>query len=175
MIGFRNTDVDVPFFWESDRQPPGRWHGEGRGPAQYLSSTPSASWCELVRHLGITDPADLAGIARTMWAVELPDDERSATPHLSRSVVTGGLASYPTCQAEAARLRGAGATRLDAPSAAVLDGVASGWLTDGGLRSGPPRAEHTIVLFGRRPSLVAWVAGSPAFPEPDILDRTRPL
>lgn len=175
MIVFRNTDVDVPFFWDSDRQPAGRWHGEREGPAQYTSSTPSASWAEFLRHAGISDPADLAGIARTTWAVEIPDVEPVGNPALPVDTMTGDLTSYPACQAEAMRLRSNGSTRLVAPSAATLQATSSGWLSDGDLVAGPPREEVTIVLFGMRPAVVAWVSATLGRPETEVLGRVRHL
>ena len=105
MNGYRNTDLDVPFFWESDAQPPGRWHAVGAGPAQYLATSPEAAWAEHLRHEEITDPADLAGVRRAMWTVELPDEEPLATPRLRREAMVGGFATYPRCQRESARLR----------------------------------------------------------------------
>jgi hypothetical protein len=175
VIVFRNTDVDVPFFWEDDAQPPGRWNGAGDGPAQYTSSTASAAWAEFLRHDGITDLDDVAGIERAMWAIEIADDEPTATPSLAPATAAGGAATYGDCRAEARRLRARGATRLRAASAATLSGSASGWRTDASLVPGPELEEQTIVLFGPRPTLVGWIAGSPARPEPELLARVRPL
>jgi len=175
VIVFRNTDVDVPFFWEDARQPPARWHGAGEGPAQYTASTPAAAWAEFLRHAGITDPDDLAGVARAMWAIEVPDDEPTGTPILELRELTGGPRSHRACQAEARRLRKAGAQRLIALSAATRPDLGSGWRTDGGLRPGPDREETTIVLFRARPDLVGWYAARPGRPEPEVLDRTRRL
>ncbi|MGC8633725.1 MAG: RES family NAD+ phosphorylase [Candidatus Limnocylindrales bacterium] len=175
MIVFRTTDVDVPFFWESDRQPAGRWHGAGEGPAQYTCSTPSAAWAEFLRHQRVSDVADLAGIRRAMWVLEIPDNEPTGRPALPDPVLVGDETSYPACQSEARRLRAAGATRIVAPSAAVLPGTPSGWTSEGELLPGPPRDEATIVLYGARPAVVGWYAATPGFPEPELLDRTRPL
>lgn len=175
MIVFRNTDADVPFFWGSDRQPPARWHAAAEGPAQYTSSTPDACWAEFLRHAGITDPEDLAGVERTIWAIEIPDDEPAAVPLLPARTLTGGASSYRRCQKEAARLRAGGATRLVAPSAAVLPGRPSGWVSDPGLEPAHPRDEQTIVLFGPRPDLVGWVAATRGRPLPGLLRRVRHL
>jgi hypothetical protein len=171
---YRNTDVDVPFFWESAAQPAGRWHAEGAGPAHYLATTPEAAWAEHLRHEEITDPADLAGVRRAMWVVAVPDDEPLATPRLGRESLVGGLETYPRCQREAARLRAAGATGLRAPSAALRTG-SSGWRTDDGLRPGPLARAETIVLFGPRPDLVGWSACHVGRPRDDLLPRVRPL
>lgn len=175
MIVFRNTDVDVPFSWDSDRQPAQRWHDDGEGPAQYTSSTPDASWAEFLRHNGITDADDLAGIERTMWAVEIDDDEPTGLPVLPIATLTGGVSSYPACRRESARLRGSGSTRLIATSAAVLPGTPSGWLSRADLVPGPARDEVTMVLFGARPEFVGWVTATHGQPDPSLLGRVRHL
>src|SRR6186713_2543978 len=72
VIVFRHVDRRRPFLWESEQQPGGRWHATGEGPAHYFAETPDAAWAEFLRHEGITDPADLAGISRSMWAIDLP-------------------------------------------------------------------------------------------------------
>lgn len=171
---YRNTDPDVPFLWESDAQPAGRWHAEGAGPAHYLATTPEAAWAEHLRHEEISDPQDLAGVRRAMWVVAVPDDEPLAEPRLGRESLVGSLDTYPRCQREAARLRAGGATGLRAPSAALRTG-ASGWRTDGGLRPGPLRRAEVIVLFGQRPHLVAWSACAEGRPRDDLLPRVRQL
>lgn len=175
MIVFRNTDVDVPFFWDSDHQPAARWHASGEGPAQYTSTTPDASWAEFLRHQGIKDADDLAGIERSMWAVEIPDDEPTGSPALPIAALTGDLTSYPACQAEATRLRASGVSRLVATSAAVLPGTPSGWVSGSDLRPAPARDEFTVVLFGGRPDLAGWVGATLGRPEVTLLDRVRHL
>ncbi len=122
---FRHCDWRLPFLWQSDRLPAARWHGDGDGPANYFADTPIGAWAEFLRHEEITGPADLAGIQRSLWLVELPDDGYAA-PRLSATVKTGGLSSYPTCQAEARRLRRKGAQRLEAPAAALLSTTKEG-------------------------------------------------
>ena len=116
-LGFRHCDHRTPFLWQSDAQPAGRWHGAGEGPANYFADTPVGAWAEFLRHEEITDPVDLAGVRRSLWVVELPDGGY-AEPSLGARVMTGGLSSYAACQAEARRLRNAGAERLEAPAAA---------------------------------------------------------
>ena len=175
MIVFRNSDRDVPFFWESDAQRAGRWHEDGGGPAQYLSSTPDAAWAEFLRHQEIDDPADLAGIERCLWAAEIPDDEPVGLPALPAALLRGDVSSYPACRAEARRIRSTGMTRLVAPSAAVDETLASGWRTDGGLVPGEVRQESTIVLFGARPAVHAWQACALGRPAVSLLARVRPL
>ncbi len=173
MIAFRHADPSVPFLWEDASQPAARWHAEGDGPAQYLAETPDAAWAEFLRHEEIRDEADLAGIERTIWAVEIADEERFARPRLPRETLVGERDSYAACQAVAARLRTAGNGGLRAPSAALRTGTQGGWRVSGGLVPGRPRAEHSLVLFGRRPDLIGWVAADAGRPRADLLARVR--
>jgi len=74
-LWFRNADRRWPFLWEDSSQPPARWHGPGEGPAQYLADTPDGAWAEFLRHEEIIDPADVSGVRRHLWAIELPGNE----------------------------------------------------------------------------------------------------
>ena len=174
MIGFRQADPRFPFLWEDASQPPGRWHDEGEGPVHYFADTPEGAWAEFLRHEEITDPADVAEIRRSIWAVELGDPELQA-PRLSARTLTGGLQSYPACRGEAARLRAAGATGLIAPSAALRSGGAHGWRVDAGLRPAASRDGRVIAMFGRRPDLVGWAAAYEGRPAADLLRRVHHL
>jgi hypothetical protein len=138
---------------------------------QYLATTPDAAWAEFLRHEEITEPADLATIRRSMWAVEIPDTLPEA--HLPLGVLRGGERSYAACRREARRLRAAGAPGFRAPSAAVLTTTVSGHQVDHGLRPGRRRDEEVIVLFGRRPDLVGWAACAVGQPREDLLRRVR--
>lgn len=158
-LGFRHGDPRFPFFWESDRQPEGRWHGSGEGPVQYLADTPDGAWAEFLRHEEITEPADLAGVRRRLWAVEFDraaETERAVT--VPTEVATGGLASYPACQEAARRLRTSGTTCLRAPSAALRPGAARGQLTRSLLHEAPDRDGLVWVLIGLRDSARGWAA-----------------
>src|SRR5262245_42104774 len=73
MMAFRQVDARYPFLWEDDRQPAGRWHADGDGPAHYFSDTPDGAWAEFLRHEEITDHRDLATIRRQLWAVDIGD------------------------------------------------------------------------------------------------------
>jgi hypothetical protein len=172
MIGFRQTDARYPFLWESARQPPGRWHAAGEGPAHYFADTPDGAWAEFLRHEEITDPADLATIRRQLWAVDLGDAPAEAV-RLPAESVTGGLESYPPCQAESRRLRARGASRLLAPSAALVPGGARGTIVHGGPCTGPARNGHVIVVFGAPHALIGWVAADAARPPEDLLERVH--
>jgi hypothetical protein len=173
MIVFRHADPRLPFLWEDARQPSGRWHAVGEGPAHYFSDTPEGAWAELLRHEEITDPRDLETLRRAIWAVDLDEAEPAATPDLSLRTLTGDRGSYAACREAARALRARGVTRLDAPSAALASGGAHGHRVDAGLKPGPPRDGRTIVLYGRRPSLVGWRAAHEGRPSPDLVTRVR--
>lgn len=174
MIVYRHADPRFPFLWESAAQPPARWHGVGEGPVQYFSETPDGAWAEFLRHEAIVDQADLAGVARALWSVELSQPPR-ARPRLDPATMAGDASTYPTCQAEARRMRLAGARGLVASSAALDSPGPSGLRVDGGLRPGPIRAERTFVLFGPRPDLIGWAACHEGRPRADLVPRVRPL
>jgi len=173
VIVFRHADARYPFLPESDGQPAARWHARGEGPVAYFSETPDGAWAEFLRHEEITDPADLAGVIRSIWAVELPVSP-DAAPRLPVAAMTGGTSTYPTCQAEARRIRSR-SPGLVAPSAALLPHTASGFRTEGGLRPAASRRERVFVLFGAQPSLVGWCACADGRPRPDLLSRVRRL
>jgi hypothetical protein len=175
-IWFRNADRRWPFLWEDDSQPPARWHGPREGPAHYLADTPDGAWAEFLRHEEITDPADLPGIERHLWAIEVPTDEQDpAIADLPRNVLQGGLDSYPECQREARRLRAGGAISLEAPSAALHDGGARGELTRAGLVEADARNGRVRVLYGSRPDLRAWLCAGRGQPSERLLPLVRPL
>jgi hypothetical protein len=147
MIVYRHADPRFPFLWESELQPPGRWHRTGEGPVQYFADTPDGAWAEFLRHEGIRTENEIANVRRALWAVEIPDDQSAARPLLPSAVMTAGIDSYASCQEESRRLRAGGATILSAPSAALLPGEARGWKVEGGLRPGPCPAWISTGLF----------------------------
>jgi hypothetical protein len=125
---------------------------------QYLSDTPDAAWAEFLRHEEITDEADLAGVERSLWAVEvLEEDEQVAQPRLFRRLMLGGTETYEECRQEARRLRRRGATALLAPAAGLKPGSGGGQRVRGlDLVEAPPRDGRTLALFGPRPQLRGW-------------------
>jgi hypothetical protein len=175
VILYRHADPRFPFLWEDAEQPPGRWHGEGEGPAHYLADTPNGAWAEFLRHEGITDEAELENVRRALWAVEVPGDRDASTPDLPPATLTGGTGTYPACRAEARRLRSTGATAVRAPSAALRPGGAAGWTVEAGLRRASARDGEVIVLFGPRPDLVGWPATLAGRPPATLLAHVRPL
>lgn len=172
---FRTVDRRFAFFWESPDQPAGRWHGPGEGPAHYVADTPDGAWAEFLRHEEITDPADLDGISRSLWVLDVPADASDQVAGPGTAPATGGLASYPECQAHARAARAAGATALIAPSAALRSGRACGQRTAAGLVEGPPRDGRVLVLFGNRPDLVGWRAVDSGRPAARLLTLLKPL
>jgi hypothetical protein len=143
---------------------------------QYLADTPDGAWAEFIRHEEIIDPADLAGIERSLWAVEVDvEGEDVAEPDLPEEILGGGLATYPTCQAEARRLRSEGVSSLDAPSAALVDGGARGQVVRGGLVEGADKQGRVLVLFGRRPDVPGWQCVARGAPPERVISLVRPL
>ena len=175
MIAFRHADPRMPFLREEAGDSGARWHDAGdEGPVNYLSDTPDGAWAEFLRHEEIRDAQELATIRRALWAVDI-GDEATAVPALPEATLTGGRESYAACRQEARRLRATGATRFDAPSAALLPGGACGHRVDAGLRAGPARQGRTIVLFGCRPLLIGWRAAYEGRPADELLTRVRHL
>jgi hypothetical protein len=174
VIAFRTADRRWPFLWESELQPPGRWHGEGEGPAHYLADTPDGAWAETVRHLEIPDPDDLGGLSRDLWAIEIPDDPAPA-PQLPPHVLRGDPSSYAACRDEARRMRTRGETTLAAPSAALVDGGARGEFVRGGQVEADERDGRVLVLFGPRRDLRGWLCASGGRPRERLLSLVRPL
>ncbi len=171
-IGFRHCDPRFPFLWQSPLQPAARWHGAGEGPANYFADTPVGAWAEFLRHEGITDEADLAGVQRSLWAVELPD-AGYATAALAEATLFGDDGSYPACQAEARRLRAAGAERLEVRGAALQPGQARGWMAAAGVSTAPaPRDGKVMVLFGACQN-IGWVAVAGGRPPAEVLPLVR--
>lgn len=172
MIAFRHVDPRYPFLWETPDQPAARWHDFGDGPVHYLSDTPDGAWAEFLRHEEITDPEDMEGIERTMWAIDIVDDptRRSGLPH---KVVTGGPDTYARCRKYARRLRAEGEPGFTVEGAALLSGEARGWRVENGLQTGPDRSGRVWVLFGPRPDLIGWPAAPAGGPPAYLLDRVR--
>lgn len=173
-LGFRHCDPRFPFLWQTATQPAARWHAAGAGPANYFSDTPVGAWAEFLRHEEIDDPADLAGVRRSLWAVELPDDGW-ARPNLPEAILFGGLDSYPACQAEARHLRAAGADRIEVRGAALLPGAAAGWVADPLQRTADSARDGSVrVIFGPC-RLVGWIAVDGGAPPALVLPLVRHL
>jgi hypothetical protein len=171
VIVFRHADTRYPFMWEGRGQPASRW-SIGDEPVHAFADTPDGAWAELLRHEEIRDPADLAGIERDLWAVEVGEPP-VARVRLARGVLTGGVQTHPACRRAARRLVDRGARGFMAPSAALLPGCASGCRVDGGMRAGAARDGIVIVLVGRRPDLVGWRAARRGRPGRDLLAKVR--
>ncbi len=174
MIVFRHSDSRLPFLWEGPGQPPARWHDESDGVTHYFSDTPDGAWAEFIRHEEITDPAELSGVRRALWAVDI-EDVPTATPDLPRSSMLGGVDSYADCRKAGRKLRVRDKPGFVAPAAALIPAGASGWRVDSGLRPGPRRDGSTIVLFDRRPDLTGWPAVQAGSPPASVLAKVRPL
>ena len=178
-IWFRHADSRFPFLWATAAQPAARWHGTGEGPANYLADTPDGAWAEFLRHEEITDPADLVGVRRRLWAVEVPASraDNAARPRVAASVRAGGLASYGECQAIARRLRARGVDALLVQSAALLAGSARGQgMHAGTLVEASRRNGRVLVLFGRdHRGLRGWACGDASAPTDRLLSLVAHL
>jgi hypothetical protein len=172
MILFRNVDRRYPFLWETPDQPPARWHDLGDGPVHYFSDTPDGAWAEFLRHEEITEPEDLAGVDRAMWAVDI-NDPPARVSGLPFQTVTGGSGTYPRCRRYARRLRAEGEAGFWVEGAALLRGGARGWRVRNGLQPGDDRNGRVMVLFGLRPDLTGWPAATGGRPPAYLLDRVR--
>jgi hypothetical protein len=175
--GYRHCDPRFPFLWQTAQQSAARWHGQGEGPANYFADTPSGAWAEFLRHEGITDEADLAGVRRSLWAVEVPDEilANAAQPKLSQATLFGSEQSYPACQRQARQLRARGATTLRVKGAALLPGQASGWTAGATLSRAPkPRDGMVWVHFGAC-VFVGWAVVEAGCPPAVVLGMVRGL
>jgi hypothetical protein len=173
LIGYRHVHPIHPFLWEGPGQPESRWNRNGGGePVHSFADTPDGAWAEFLRHEEITDPDDLEGIARSLWAVDLGEPP-SATPDLELDTLIGNQTTYHECQEEADAIRARGEAGFVAPSAALLSGAAHGWRVAGGLQEGAPRDGSVIVLFGDRPDLFGWRAAAIGRPDSNVLARVR--
>lgn len=176
-LAFRHCDPRYPFLWQTSAQPAARWHGAGEGPANYFADTPSGAWAEFLRHEGISDAADLAGVRRSLWAVELPELAAAdiVQPALPNAVLFGDESSYPQCQAAARAARALGRRWLQARSAALLPGQASGWTAAPSLqRESAAREGHVHVHFGPC-ALVGWPIVHAGSPPAELLPLVRAL
>src|SRR3990172_1063351 len=146
VIAYRHVDSRFPFLWEGGGQPAARWHAESEGPVAYLDETPDGAWAEFLRHEEITDPADLEGVDRALWCVEIgpPPDLR---PRLRRDILQGDLSPYAACRRFAARVRRGGAVGLTAPRAALAEGRAGGVVGGGGGKAGKAKDGRGFVFF----------------------------
>jgi RES domain len=174
VIWFRSVDRRWSFLWEDASQPAARWHDTGEGPVHYLAETPDGAWAEFLRHEEIDDPAELAGVRRNLWAVEVRDDEPFERADLPDDTVRGGLETYAACCAESQSLRARGASALQAPSAALVGGGARGQHVLGGLAEAEDRDGHVLVLFGLRPDLRGWLCAE-GRPSDRLVALVRPL
>ena len=82
--------------------------------------------------------------------------------------------SYSACQAEAARLRAEGATRLEVRGAALLPGGAHGWTADPGLPPAAPRDGWVWVIYSPF-AATGWIAVQAGTPPSMVLPLVRPL
>ena len=174
-LGFVHGDPRMPLRQPLDGAPAARWHDEADGPVQYLCDTPDGAWAELLRHEEITDPADLPGVRRRIWAVEVDAaTEREAAVVVPPRVATGDAWSYPACRAAARALRVEGVTCVTAPSAALAPGGGRGQPADGSGGEAPDRDPVVWALSGPRPAPRAWAVVDTGSPTARVLALVVP-
>jgi len=168
MIAFRHCDPRWPFLRSDASQPAARWHAAGDGPASYFADTAVGAWAEFLRHEEIKDVADLAGVRRSLWAVEIPG-AGYGVPRLPNATLRGDKTTYPACQAEASTLRAAGHIGVQAPSAALPPNAAAGWQCSPHEVPAGTRDGRVFVVFGAPAGLVGWPAVEAGQPPARIL------
>jgi len=174
---FRHCDPRFPFLWQSSAQPAARWHGEDEGPANYFADTPTGAWAEFLRHEGITEAADLQGVRRSLWAIELPpvNPQDIALADLPAKLLFGDESSYPACQRAALRWRASGKTWLRAPTAALLPGQAKGWTATALTTREQSAREGWVWVYYGQCNFVGWPVVEAGQPPAAVLPLTRPL
>jgi len=153
--------------WESAEQPAARWHSQGDGPVTYLADTADGAWAEFLRHEGITLEEDLLGVARRIWAIEVPEaiSDQAVSAKLPSKVMRGSLISYEQCQKYAREIRRSGAKAVIAPSAALHTGGARGEYVNKGLHEASDRDGLVLAMFGSSwIGLRGWATGDVAAP-----------
>jgi hypothetical protein len=67
---YRYSSYDTPL-WVRENTLPGRWHGRGDGPTQYLSLSTDGAWAELIRAEELTSEDEVAMVSVPLWALEV--------------------------------------------------------------------------------------------------------
>ena len=172
MIAFRHVDQRFPFLREESGNGDGRWNRKGE-LTHYFADTPDGAWAEFLRHENISDPADLAYVRRSIWAVDI-GAEPPELDGLTREIATGDSKVHKRQRDLFLNyVKRSGKKEFSAPSAALQPGGACGWRVDGGLTPGPSRDGKVFVLYGSRPDLVGWAATVDGRPPEDLLGRVR--
>lgn len=127
-VAFSYSNYDTPF-WVRSNSEPGRWHSEGDGPTQYLSTTVEGAWAELIRAEGLGSEAEVSLIRMPMWVAEVRV-QRIADYGTFEKAADAGFPpdalveeDYERCQVEGRRLREAGYQGVLAPSAALPEAL----------------------------------------------------
>lgn len=123
-IAHRYSSYDTPF-WARESSLPGRWHGRGDGPTQYLSLSTDGAWAELIRNERLTTEDEVAMVSVQMWAVAVSQAMIVDYSTFERAEAAGFDSEalvdedYARCQQEGARLRGLNYSGILSPSAAL--------------------------------------------------------
>jgi len=176
-VGFRVCDRRYSFLWQCAGQQAGRWNRKGDEPAHYLANTPTLAWAEWIRHQEIEDPADLEGVAASLWAVLIPEhltDQDLQPVTLSMVLVLGATQEAAGSRlALVDQLKAQGAQGLLAPSAALhhSDQI----LPCSRVRDGINQPDQllmpaqVILLWCAAEQLPGWCCVAEGRPEPELL------
>jgi RES domain-containing protein len=168
-VAFRYSNYDAPF-WVRPNSQPGRWHGAGDGPTQYLSVTTDGAWAELIRSEELRSEGEAALVRMPLWQARI--DQSYVVDYSTFELAErSGFAAdalvdddQERCRAEGRRLRELGYSGVLAPSAALpgatnltLFGprVSTSWESEPTLASAIPAA--VLAQGAPPPGLVARV------------------
>jgi RES domain len=157
-VCIRYSDYDTPF-WARANTKPGRWHGIGDGPTQYLSLTTDGAWADLIRSEDLRTAEELKLVRMQLWQVRIDQSYVVDYSDFGKAESAGFPAKalidddQIQCRVEGARLRNAGYSGILAPSAALpgelcltLFGarVAVDWSTQPAVSSAIPASVLTV-------------------------------
>jgi hypothetical protein len=114
--------------WADPNPDEGRYNRAGEAPTTYFGLHPLTPWAEMLRGLGVSDPAEVSGVRPPLWVARVPLAEDDVIELTFDSADGYGLAAhdlvgddYGPCQAFASGLRGdpAAPKAIVVPSAAL--------------------------------------------------------
>ncbi len=176
---FRQAGIGYPALWlpgtaaHAKPQPSARWHTEGHGYAQYLSTEADGCWTELVRFAHVRTEEQRAHLLYRLWRLRAIEHDVADLSTFDKIHAAGFDPAmlvdddYSYCQQLAQRLIDAGFRGVLAPSAALV-GCTN--LTFFGARR-----ECGIHERNRRPDfyLGCTMLSDRAAPPPHTLELTR--
>jgi RES domain-containing protein len=170
-VAFRYTDDEVPFWARANTQN-GRWHLASEGNrTQYLSTSPDASWADLIRNENLRSEPEVALVRMPLWVARIEESRIVDYSTFDLAEAAGFPPDalidddWDRCQAEGTRLRELGYRGVLAPSAALPGGLA---LTLFGARRAVDWEQDPLVASAI-PAKVVTVGSPPV----GLVDRVR--